>query len=793
VRLYLFLFFFFCLTIIHAQSVAKAKGRVISDEGDALVGVAVFIAQGDEDFSSMTNNKGEFEIQNLRQGQCQLRIQAIGFQNLERKIVLKVGTNIIEDLELLPDVLQLDQIVVSATRSAVPLYDSPVIISKISDRTLDVTQSVSLAEGLNFSPGLRVENNCSNCGFTQVRMNGLQGAYSQILINSRPIFSALAGVYGLEMIPPNMIERIEVVKGGGSALYGGSAIGGTINIITKDPIRNSYGLGLNQALVNGEASDRNLSFHSSIVSKELDKGMSLFGNLRNRDHWDANADGFSEMTELQNTTLGMSAFWKPNDLSKWKLKLNSISEYRRGGNKFDLEPHQTDITEQLEHEIFGADLSYEWTSKDYTHRLAVYSSAQHVDRQSYYGGGGRILTEADTLTTEDILAINAYGDSEDLSLVSGLQWTYDFHRRMILSVGSEYQFNRVSDRMPGYERRIDQEVATLGSYAQLEIDPTDKLCLLLGGRLDYVNIQGDYQFTEESFSNKRQLPVFVPRLTAKYDLSSSLKVRTSFAQGYRAPQAFNEDLHIETMGGAAKFILLDPDLKMERSNSYTASIDYSRRLKRSQTNIVFEGFHTSLLNPFILSNQVELASGVAVISKRNGSGAIVRGLNIEANYAYQSRWIFQSGITIQSANYTQTELLWESDDPNEELKEVSTKRLLRTPDFYGFMTLSWEGKKQWSASVSSTYTGPMDVAHVVDVSNERIEVKRSRDFFEANLKLNYEMAIDKELGLILSAGVQNIFNAFQDDFDIGADRDAGYIYGPLRPRTYFISIRMDME
>ena len=88
---------------------------------------------------------------------------------------------------------------------------------------------------LMFSPGLRVENDCNNCGFSQVRMNGLEGPYTQILINSRPIFSGLAGVYGLEHIPPSMIQRIEVVRGGGSALFGGNAIAGTINVITKDP------------------------------------------------------------------------------------------------------------------------------------------------------------------------------------------------------------------------------------------------------------------------------------------------------------------------------------------------------------------------------------------------------------------------------------------------------------------------------------------------------------------------------------------------------------------------------
>ena len=92
----------------------------------------------------------------------------------------------------------------------------------INNKIFDLVSACSLADGLSFQPGVRVENDCQNCGFTQVRINGLDGHYSQILMNSRPVFSALTGVYGLEQIPANMIERVEVMRGGGSALFGSS-------------------------------------------------------------------------------------------------------------------------------------------------------------------------------------------------------------------------------------------------------------------------------------------------------------------------------------------------------------------------------------------------------------------------------------------------------------------------------------------------------------------------------------------------------------------------------------------
>lgn len=93
---------------------------------------------------------------------------------------------------------------------------APTLVNVLDAKVFTTTNAVNLAQGLNFQPGVRVETNCQNCGFQQVRINGLDGPYTQILIDSRPIFSALSGVYGLEQIPANMIERVEVMRGGGS-------------------------------------------------------------------------------------------------------------------------------------------------------------------------------------------------------------------------------------------------------------------------------------------------------------------------------------------------------------------------------------------------------------------------------------------------------------------------------------------------------------------------------------------------------------------------------------------------
>ena len=151
--------------------------------------------------------------------------------------------------------MAIDEVVITGTKTFKRQTDAAVIVNVIDSELLNQTQACNISEGLKFQPGLRVETDCQTCNYTQLRMNGLGGGYSQILINGRPVFSPLTGLYGMEQIPANMVERIEVVRGGGSALYGSSAIGGTVNVITRIPKESSYDISVSSSLINGQAMD----------------------------------------------------------------------------------------------------------------------------------------------------------------------------------------------------------------------------------------------------------------------------------------------------------------------------------------------------------------------------------------------------------------------------------------------------------------------------------------------------------------------------------------------------------
>ncbi|MCU0449448.1 MAG: TonB-dependent receptor [Bernardetiaceae bacterium] len=795
---YLFLYLtwlaFWALGLAPAQAhegrVGRLQGSVTAADGQ-VAGATIEVdgqAKG-----TISDPQGRFSLADIPVGRHKIKVRAVGYRPVELEVDIAAGQVTSLEIKLEEDVLNLEGIVVTATRNQVNRQDAPVIVNVTDARVFNATQAVSLSEGLAFQPGLRLENNCSNCGFTQLRMNGLGGPYTQILLNSRPIFSALNGVYGLEQIPVSMVDRIEVVRGGGSALYGANAIAGTVNIITKDPVENGWSLSSNSGVLGGTqprtggpATDHSLNANAALVSRDQRLGASFFGMARQHDPVDLNGDGFSEITLRRNRAAGAKMFWKPGQRSRLSLETHYLYEFRRGGNLFDRPAHRTDVAEQLTHHVLGGQLGYETYSADQRNRFMAYLAAQRTRRDSYYGGGGNSPDPE-----AQAQALLFYGNTRDLALVGGGQFTRSFNRVLhgsTLTVGSEWQHNHVRDAMPGYNRLIDQRVNNSGSYAQWELKPLAKLTLLLGGRLDLAQVNGLYDFgSGEAANNNRTFAAFNPRASVLYNLAPHWSTRASYARGFRPPQAFDEDLHIATLGGTAQFIRLSPDLRQETSHSFTASVDYQRNVPgRSQLSFTAEGFFTRLVNPFVLdfSGEELPGSGAFVTDKRNGNGATVAGTNLEFMYAPSRRLQIQAGATVQQATYLQPEAVLQAEDGT----DIFTDQLLRTPQQYGFWVVSTRplrSVKNLSVDLSGTYTGRMTVA------NQRtLELRRTPHFAELNFKLAYEWAIGPKSRLQLSGGVQNLLNSFQRDLEVGAERDALYMYGPVRPRTVFIGLKL---
>lgn len=706
---------------------------------------------------AVSNEEGQFEFRKLAAGKYTLRVQVMGYKTQEKTITVSAEATSVVHFQMEEVSFTTDEVVVSANRNEVSRKAAPVVVNVMSAKLFETVNSTDLAKSLNFQSGLRVENNCQNCGFPQVRINGLEGPYSQILINSRPIISALSGVYGLEQIPVNMIERVEVVRGGGSALFGANAVGGTINIITKDPINNSFQVASTMSNMNGKSWEQYMGGNVSLVAKDNSYGIALYETYRNRNPYDADGDGFSELGKLNMNTFGMRAYYRPNYFSRINVEYHTTNEFRRGGNKFNLQPHEADITEQTKHIINSGGVSYDryWGEK---HKMSVYGSVQHTDRNSYYGA------------QKDM---NAYGKTNDLTWVVGGMYVGNMDRCLFAPAtftgGVEYQSNSLHDVMTGYHRDMQQDVRIAGGFVQNEWR-LNRWTMLVGARLDKHNLIDH--------------PIFSPRVNFLYKPSDNLQARLTYSTGFRAPQAYDEDLHVTAVGGEGVQIRLADGLREERSNSFSGSVDWSFPMGHWQSNILLEGFYTDLHHVFVLEDIGEDPNGDKIKERRNGSGAKVYGVNLDAKVAHGREAQLQLGFTVQRSRYNRAEV-WTSEGEEEQ----TTKRMPRTPDYYGYFTFTSAPLKNFDFSLSGTYTGKMIVPHMAGYI-EKSRMEHTPQFMDLNLKLNYTFVLKDHIKMQVNGGVQNIFNSFQKDLDKGEFRDAGYFYGPTQPRTYFVGIKI---
>lgn len=733
---------------------------------------------------TVTDETGHYQLINLPVGKHTVVVSMIGYKPQEKIVEIKTNQTIEIKFELEKDILNIQEVVVSADRSERKRTEAPVIVNTISPRLFNSTQSVTLGEGLNFSPGLRLENDCQNCGFTQVRMNGMEGPYSQILINSRPIFSGLAGVYGLELIPANMIEKVEVVRGGGSALFGSNAIAGTINIILKDPITNSFEVGTDYALTGvgvkdsgGPASDYSINLNTSMVSDDRKTGIALFGFTRNRQLFDANGDGYSEIAPMNNLTLGTRIFHRLGFRSKLAVDFFTIKEQRDGGNKQDLPLHERDVAEAIKHDLKSGGVTYEQFFRQYD-QLSVYAAGQFLNRDSYYGANQSLTDYGKTKDRTYNAGVQYKAVFRNSSLVGGFENTSGFLTDKKLGYPDYANAIIINDSIVGVPHTgntlvADQSSVISGVFAQYEVK-LNKTKIAAGGRFDHYKVQ---DLAKKGGEVKRG-NVFSPRISLMYEIFKDLQGRVSYSQGFRAPQIFDEDLHIETSGSRQVINVNDPNLKQENSHSIMASLDYNGLIGTNYIGLLVEGFYTRLANPFVNEIGLPDAQGVVYYTRKNAEGgATVQGINLEFKFRPLNDFSLTSGFTVQSSRY-------------DIAQEFNEKRFFRTPNHYGYFALDWDFTRNSCLSATGDYTSSMLVPYFGPETNpETGELRKSEKFFDLGIKLSHTFQLNGA-SLQCFGGVKNIFNSWQSDFDKGIDRDPSYIYGPVSPRTVYIGFKI---
>jgi outer membrane receptor for ferrienterochelin and colicins len=601
-----------------------------------------------------------------------------------------------------------------------------------------------------------------------LRINGLGGGYSQILINGRPIFSPLTGLYGLEQIPVNMIERIETIRGGGSSLYGSSAIGGVVNVITKVPKSNNFDVNYTYQNINGGADDYMVSGNATVVSNSKNAGVSLFVNHRNRDFYDDNDDNFSELTTLKNNSFGANFFFLPSENQKLEASFSKLNEYRYGGEMVGGPAYLTQQAEERTHDVIMGSLDYQINFNNENSSLITYFAGQQTDRDHY-----TVIFPDETEDIDNHIANPPYGTSKAVTLQGGIQYNHRlndfFNGSNVLTFGTEYLVDDVLDVIDSYNYKIDQTTRNLGSFFQSDWEITSKLNLLSGFRVDSNNLVDNL--------------IVSPRFSLLYKSESNVQLRATWSTGFRAPQAFDTDLHIAFAGGGVSRFSLDDDLVEERSNSFSASINYDKSSEKFIGGFTLEGFYTKLNDAFYLNPIGEDEFGQR-FEKQNGDAAVAQSVTLELRANYNKKVQLETGFTVQTSEF---------DTAVETIEGLNPRReFLRTPNHYGFATLSFIPNDKFNTNLNYVYTGDMLIAHFAGAPEQSInEYKRTPSFHEFSWRSSYRFELAKlNTGLEVFGGIKNIFNAYQNDFDTGKNRDSNYVYGPGIPRTFFVGLRI---
>ncbi|MFT3794621.1 TonB-dependent receptor [Flavobacterium sp.] len=503
----------------------KISGKV-TDSGKPLSNAQVQLAAQ----KTTTDSIGAFQFSDIVPGNHEIRVSFPGYTSLRKKI--KVGTEPIEvDFEFKENTI--DEVVITGTMKVVNRIESPVPVEIYKPTFFKKNPTANIFEALQNVNGVRPQLNCNVCNTGDIHINGLEGPYTLVLIDGMPIVSGLSTVYGLSGIPNSLLDRIEIVKGPASSLYGSEAVGGLINIITKNP-KNAPAFSADVYSTSWGEANVDLGFKTNVGKKAtLLLGTNYF-NYTNP--IDDNGDNFTDVT-LQNR---ISIF------QKWNFARANDKLFSLAGRYFY-------------EDRWGGEM--QWKKK--------YRGGDEVYGESIYTSRWELLGSYALPVSEKMLLSFSYTDHDQNSVYGKipylaqqkigfgqLTWDKNLGRHDLL-FGTALRYQFYNDNTTA-TTKADQTWIP-GVFAQDEIALSEKHKLLLGARYDYNNNHGS---------------IFTPRLAYKWNPNANNIFRFNAGTGFRIVNLFTEEHAALT--GSRDVIVLE-DLKPERS--YNANLNYLRKIR----------------------------------------------------------------------------------------------------------------------------------------------------------------------------------------------------------------------
>ncbi len=682
-----------------------------------------------------TDINGRFEIANLQAGSYLLKVSAVGYESWNQNINLKEGEIKELNIFLKKTSQDLKEVVVTGTMKESFLKDSPIKVEVLTPKLFQASPASNVIEAVQAVNGVREQINCGICGTNDIHINGMEGPYTLVMIDGMPIVSALASVYGFNGIPLNLIERIEVVKGPASSLYGSEAMGGVINIITRRP-SNMKGLNLNSYYTSHD--EANLDLSGAFKAGKNDAFLLSANGFRNQRRIDRNADGFTDLP----TSERLSGF------GKWE-------HLRPGGRTMSL------AARVYAEDRFGGEM--DWTKNDRGGEV-VYGESIYTRRYEVIGNYTLPLRNNPLrldLSWNQHKQDSYYGSTpfmaEQRIFFSNLVYDKSLKNHEVLA-GFTFRHQYYDD---GTVATTEPEIRYIpGIFVQEEYKYNKKGSVLGGLRVDHHE--------EHGF-------VFTPRLAFSYRPDEWTTFRLNAGKGFRLVNLFTED-HAALTG--ARDVVIAEKLKPEESYTLTLSLNrvYAFILGSGtwDADVFITRFNNRILPDYSIDpNEIHYAN-------LDGHG-IVRGMSLSADHAFTTRFRSRLGATLQDAY----------------LMEPATDGTLHrteqdfTPLWTGQVSVSYDVEKpKLKVELSSKVTGPQ----YLPVFPEPF-ARATRSPVYTMFDLQVSRKISKKIGIY--AGARNLLDYTQDSPLIdpanpfGPNFDTTYAYGPLQGRRFFFGLRVE--
>ena len=627
------------------------SGKITTENGDEIPYANLYLKK--TKIGTSSNDQGFYELNNITKNSHTLIISSIGYKTKSIKINITSDKKITRNITLSEDD-SLDEIVISGTLRPVTKSNSPVPIEVYSETFFRKNPTPSIFESLQNVNGVRPQLNCSVCNTGDIHINGLEGPYTFVLIDGMPLVSGLSTVYGLTGIPQALIERVEIVKGPASTLYGSEAVGGIINVITKKatnaPILSTDIMASSWGEVN---TDISMSYKASDKVQGL-LGVNYF-NFQNR--IDNNNDNFTDMT-LQNR---ISIFNKINIERKsnkvftiagryvyedrWGGEMNWEKEFR-GGNQIYGESIYTNRWE-----TFG---TYELPT---TENISFQFSANGHYQDSFYG---ETSYDAEQLVGFGQLVYNKQlGEKHDLLL--GAAYRYTFYDDNTFATLNE----------DGIENN-PSIIHLPGVFAQDEISLSDRKKLLLGVRWDHNSMHGN---------------IFSPRVNYKWNSKDKSNiVRLSVGNGFRVANVFTED-HAALTG--ARTVEFDGELDPE--TSWNVNLNYVKKINTENSFITLDAsaFYTYFNNRILPDYETDPNK---IIYANLEGFSVSQGISLNADFLFTNGLAINAGATLMEVSVTENDI---------------KRTQLLTESFSGVWSISYKFNNDFTIDYTGNLYGPM--------------------------------------------------------------------------------------